>query len=224
MIRVFIGYDPRAPLAYTVLQHSIIKNSSQPVAITPLVAEQLPIKRFGLTAFTFSRFLVPWLCDYKGVAIFMDADMVVTGDIADLERRTEAGTAVSVNQTQPEFEWPSVMLFNNQYCTTLTPEWVNSKTNNPFLLRSWAEKIGTFDPLWNHCVGYQEPKDAHLYHYTQGIPEFYETQGMPEDKHWFDAKAAALATCSWEELMGPSVHAVPVLKRMLSRYRVGATK
>lgn len=224
MIRVFIGYDPRAPLAYTVLQHSIIKNSSQPVAITPLVAEQLPIKRFGLTAFTFSRFLVPWLCDYKGVAIFMDADMVVTGDIADLERRTEAGTAVSVNQTQPEFEWPSVMLFNNQYCTTLTPEWVNSKTNNPFLLRSWAEKIGTFDPRWNHCVGYQEPKDAYLYHYTQGIPEFYETQGMPEDKHWFDAKAAALHTCSWEELMGPSVHAVPVLKRMLSRYRVGATK
>lgn len=66
MIRVFIGYDPRQPLAYNVMQHSIARHSSVPVAITPLILDQLPITRRGLTEFTYSRFLVPALCDFKG--------------------------------------------------------------------------------------------------------------------------------------------------------------
>ena len=75
MLRVFIGYDDRQPVAYNVLQFSIATRSSRPVTITPLIINQLPIKRTGLTPFTFSRFLVPWLCDYQGTALFLDIDM-----------------------------------------------------------------------------------------------------------------------------------------------------
>ena len=78
MLNVFIGYDPRQPVAYNVLQHSIVRHASEPVAITPLILKQLPIERRGLTEFTFSRFLVPYLCGFKGMAVFLDADMVVT--------------------------------------------------------------------------------------------------------------------------------------------------
>ena len=121
MNHVFIGYDPRQPLAYNVLQHSIVRHSSRPVAITPLILSQLPMKRRGLTEFTFSRFLVPYLCGFKGKALFLDADMVVTGDISELFEQDEL-YAVAVQQDQPKFEWPSVMFFNCGACIRLTPE------------------------------------------------------------------------------------------------------
>ena len=85
MIRIFIGLDPRQPVAYHVLCHSILRRASQPVSITPLMLHSLPIERTGLTEFTFTRFLVPWLCDYRGVGIFMDSDMLVLGDVAGLD-------------------------------------------------------------------------------------------------------------------------------------------
>jgi len=36
------------------------------------------------TEFSFSRFLVPYLCGYEGKAIFMDGDMLCRSDIAEL--------------------------------------------------------------------------------------------------------------------------------------------
>ena len=68
MIRVFIGFDPRQPLAFNVCASSIVRAASKPVAITALTLKTLPIKRQGLTQFTYSRFLVPHLCNYEGRA------------------------------------------------------------------------------------------------------------------------------------------------------------
>lgn len=216
-LRVFIGYDPRQPLAYNVLQHSIIKNASVPVAITPLVLKQLPIKRQGLTEFTFSRFLVPYLCGYKGLAVFMDADIVVTGDIKELFDSIDPAHAVSVMQEQPKFEWASVMAFSAGCCKVLTPEFIDDQKNQMFNLE-WAPSVGTLDPKWNHCVGYMQPKEAHLYHYTQGIPYWPEVRGLAEDWHWDAAFDDLAQSVSWKELMGRSVHAKHVLRRMFERY------
>ena len=41
MIRVFIGFDPKETVAYNVLSYSIEINSSQPVAITPVMLKHL---------------------------------------------------------------------------------------------------------------------------------------------------------------------------------------
>lgn len=215
-LRIFIGYDPRQPLAYNVLQHSIARHASRPVAITPLILSQLPIKRRGLTEFTFSRFLVPYLCNFKGQAVFMDADMVVKGDIVELFEKSDPA-AVSVMQNQPRFEWPSVMLFNCGACLRLTPEFVDDEKNKLFDLE-WAPSVGKIPEEWNHCVGYQEPKDAKLYHYTQGLPCWFETKGLPEDSHWQEEHQAMNSTVSWKDLMGGSVHAKPVLQRLIERY------
>jgi hypothetical protein len=187
------------------------------VAITPLILRQLPIKRRGLTEFTYSRFLVPWLCQFKGRALFLDADMVVTGDIAELFD-CAGMSAVSVMQEQPKFEWASAMLFNCGACLALTPEYIDDPKNSLFDL-AWAPFVGSLPAKWNHCVGYMEPKEADLYHFTQGLPCFFETRGLPEDAVWDEEKRQAMHSVGWAELMSKSVHAEPVLRRMLGRYK-----
>src|SRR5262245_44650033 len=130
MKRVFIGFDPRQPIAYNVAAHSLVQASSVSVSITPLVLSQLPIERRGLTEFTFTRYLVPFLCGFEGHALFMDADVLVRGDIAALPWDSEAAVSVvphtsvqKANETVSlVFERNAVMLFNCAKCTALTPE------------------------------------------------------------------------------------------------------
>lgn len=214
---VFIGFDPRQPLAYNVLQYSIHEHASKPVNVVPLMLRQLPIKRRGLTEFTFSRFLSPYLCGFKGKSVFMDADMVVNGDVHELFDLISDETDVSVMKNQAKFEWASVMLFNNERCSVLTPEFIDNETNKLFDF-AWAKTVGSLPDEWNHCVGYTSPRtDAKLYHYTQGIPVWDEVRGLPEDEIWDRAHAKMNGTVSWKALMGESVHAKHVVERLVMR-------
>lgn len=217
-VRVFIGADSRQPVALSVLQDSINWRSSRPVALQLLKLDTLPISRRGLTEFTFSRFLVPWLCKFQGSAIFMDADILVTGDIAELIAAAEPDLHdVQVMKDQPRFEWPSVMLFNNERCKALTPEYVGDPAHSLFDFK-WAESVGSFPKEWNHCVGYSEPCEASLHHFTQGIPVWDETKGnFPEDALWQRQFYHANSTMSWQNMMGNSVHASHTLKRQALR-------
>lgn len=215
MIRVFVGFDPRQPLAYNVLQNSLHRHSRRRVLVEPLMLHKLPITRRGLTEFTYSRFLVPYLCAYEGAAIFMDADIVVNGDIGELIDQADGKSAVQVMKQQPKFEWASVMLFNNEHCTKLTPEYVNDP-DNKLLNLDWGP-VGEFSTEWNHCVNKVEPQQAKLYHYTEGIPHWDEARGSPLDAVWDNEYKQMTHSVGWRELMGGSVHAVPVVQRFMQR-------
>lgn len=210
-MRIFIGTDPRQPIAWLVLANSIARHSSIPVEITPLVLDQLPIKRRGLTEFTYSRFLVPWLCKFQGRALFLDADMVVTGDIEELANDlSDCASSVRVNQELPPFEQPSMMLFNNYNCQLLTPEYVQN-TNNAMFDLAWADHgVGHMPKEWNTLCGYGHKEcDGKLYHYTRGLPIWKETSGengTPQDKIWLKEAKIAVSSVSHAELMGGSVH------------------
>ena len=216
-LRVFIGYDPRQPIAPQVLSNSIWKRASGPVSITRLQLNQLPLKRVGLTEFTYSRYLVPFLCGYEGRAIFMDADMLCLGDVYELDRicaSQDAGVCV-VKNPRLRFEWPSMMHFNNNKCIELTPDII--ETGNPQSL-DWSARIGEAPSEWNHLVGYDPPRaDAKLVHFTQGIPCFKETTGCEYEAEWVEEMKAGNATVSWQEIMGNSVHAKPVMERLMRR-------
>lgn len=225
MTRVFVGYDERQPVAYNVLQHSLHRYARGRVHVEPLMLDKLPITRKGLTQFTYSRFLVPWLCDYAGAAIFMDADVVVNGDIAELLAQADGQSAVQVMKEQHKFEWASVMLFNNANCKILTPEYIDDPANK-LLELEWADQcgrpalgpsVGEFSPEWNHCVQRMPPAEAKLYHFTEGVPIWDEVRGSPLDEYWLDEYADMNMTVPWVELMGKSVHARPVLHRFLKR-------
>ena len=89
MINVYIGFDEGEKVAFHVLSESIRRHASEPVSITPICYSQ--IKEFTRekqpnqsTDFAFSRFMVPYLSNYKGWSIFMDCDMLFRGDIVEL--------------------------------------------------------------------------------------------------------------------------------------------
>ncbi len=213
MNRVMIGFDHRQPVSYATLASSIIARAKKPIAITPLVLETLPITRQGLTPFTFSRFLVPWLCDYKGWALFLDVDIMLRADINELFDLRDARYAVMVSKNQRRFEWASVMLFNCSKCHMLTPEMVEHGSGLHTI--DWApeEQVGELPNEWNYLVGYDDPQmsDIRLAHFTQGVPIFPETEGARFGEEYRRLAQVTFSSAPWHKLMGRSVHAEHVL-------------
>jgi hypothetical protein len=81
MLKIFVGFDGEVePIAYHVFCQSVIEKATIPVSFTPLALNTLKgyteTHKDGSNAFIYSRFLVPYLCDYKGYALFVDGDML----------------------------------------------------------------------------------------------------------------------------------------------------
>lgn len=224
MHKIFIGYDERQPVSFNVLQQSIIAQASEPVATIPLVLRTLPIERgwpkpnAGLTPFTWSRFLVPHLCNYEGTALFLDVDIVLNGDICELMKLAKPEYAIQVSQNEHRFEWASVMLFNCAHPDNkkLTPEYIENSDGLHGI--NWTQEIGDLPREWNHLVGYDTPKDAKLIHYTQGIPAYPETIESEHSAIWHKWQRITNYSEPWERLMGTSVHAVNCAGKMLPKF------
>lgn len=186
--------------------------------ISPLRLDALPVTRRGLTEFTFSRYAVPWITGYDGLALFMDADMIVRGPIDDLfnfvkdQEAAGNGADVHVVKNRERFEWTSLMMFECWRCKQLTPEVIQEGQVNTL---EWATKIGELPANWNHCVGYDRRNpDARVVHYTQGVPYFREVRNCEFYQEWWEEFHSSQSTCSWIELMGHSRHCGPVLDRL----------
>ena len=99
---IFIGYDSREDIAYRVARRSIERHARNPVYIQPI--DQAYMRAVGLywrpddplssTQFSFTRFLVPYLCEYKGWAVFMDCDFLVRHDLTQVWRYVDESKAV----------------------------------------------------------------------------------------------------------------------------------
>jgi hypothetical protein len=220
VIRVFIGYDHREAAAFSVLAHSIHKRASEPVTIAPVMLDQLqgvylrPRDPLQSTDFSFSRFLTPWLCEYRGWAVFMDCDMLVLEDIAQLWKLRDDRFAVQVvkhhhvpkeetkflGEKQTKYQkknWSSVMLMNCARCRALTPDFVNGATGLELHQFKWLESddlIGELPSRWNHLVGYDSPRaDAAIVHFTIGGPYFEEYRECEYASEWFREREAMLS-------------------------------
>ncbi|MEK9679491.1 MAG: hypothetical protein VW169_14025 [Rhodospirillaceae bacterium] len=160
------------------------------------------------TDFSFSRFLVPHLCGHEGWALFMDCDMLVLDDMANLWELRDDQFAVQcvkhdhrpkeqkkfLDQVQTTYEkknWSSVMLFNNVKCTALTPDYVNTASGLELHRFHWLESedlIGDIPHKWNHLVDYDPelPKEelSNL-HFTTGGPYFDEYKDCGYADLWF---------------------------------------
>lgn len=225
MNRVFIGFDHRQFVAYTVLHASLLRHAKAPLAITPLVINQLPLKRTGLTPFTWTRFLVPSLCNFDGYAVFMDADMLAQADIGDLLAiaRNDPTKAVWVVKNQLKYEWASMMVFNCGHPDNTWLAMPGLETANGLHQIRWTEAVGELPAEWNHLVGYDAPiENPKLLHYTQGIPVWPETAGGGYKDEWDREARAAGSARPWLELMGNSVHFETVMRRNGAETKVAA--
>lgn len=211
LIPVFIGYDPREAVAYHTCVNSIIRNSSQPVSIIPLSLNLF--KKFysnkgkdGSNQFIYSRFLVPYLTGFSGHAIFIDGDMIVRGDIAELWKLRDPLCDVQVvhhdyktrmtekylgakNEDYPRKNWSSVILWN---CGSfpnrrLTPQFVETATGAELHRFTWVDdqRLGSLPVEWNWLPDEFGPNpDAKLLHWTLGTPCFHDFAEAHQASEW----------------------------------------
>ena len=210
MIRLFIGYDLREPVVYHVCVNSIVRHASHPVAVTPLALKNLggyvERHRDGSNQFTYSRFLVPQLMDWSGWALYIDGDMLLRTDIAELwNLRDETKAALCVhhdyktrlrekylgakNQDYPRKNWSSVMLWNCSHPANraLSLEFVQAATGAQLHRFTWLsdELIGELPVEWNWLADELGPNpEAKLLHWTLGAPCFKEFADAPMAEEW----------------------------------------
>ena len=215
MKKVFIGWDTREDIAYQVAEHSILSRSKD-VDIVPLVQKDLrkvglytrPDDPLSSTEFTFSRFLIPAIMNYKGWALFIDCDIIFLKNVQELfdladdryavmcaKHDYEAKEGIKMDGKQqtvyPRKNWSSVFLINCGHPSNqkLTPDLVNTETGKYLHRFSWLDdsEIGEFSHEWNWLVGvYNEPANGKpkAIHYTEGGPWFKNYRNCEYNKEW----------------------------------------
>lgn len=219
VIKIFIGYDPVETVAWHVMAESILSRSSKPVAIIPVNIRNF--KDFFSRSrdpkqsneFSFTRFLVPYLANYEGYALFFDCDMMLKTDIFQIfdavtkdpgkavyvvkhnyEPRNDVKYLDTVQYKYPRKNWSSVVLWNCSHSKhkILTADFVNQASGIDLHRFTWLsdDEIGELDVKWNWLVGeYTEPpQDVKNVHWTVGGPYFKEYENADFADDWFEEK------------------------------------
>lgn len=215
VIKIFIGYDPVESVAWHTMVSSIYRQSSRPVAIVPINLGNLkgifnrPRDPKQSNEFSFSRFLVPYLCNYEGIGIFFDCDQLLRTDIAEIfnvidqqpakaiyvvkhtyEPRNDVKYLNTVQYRYPRKNWSSVVLWNCAHVKNrvVTPEFVNTADALALHRFTWLDdlEIGELDIRWNWLVGEYDdpPNDVKNVHWTVGGPYFREYASADFAEEW----------------------------------------
>lgn len=219
-IPIFIGYDPLERVAANVLADSLVYHSTLPLSITMLVKNQLidnfnrSTDKYQSTEFSFTRFLVPWLMNYRGWAIFMDCDMLCRQNIVNLWKEKDEKFAImcvkhnhepsesykflgGLQSRYAKKNWSSLMLMNCHLCHALTPEYIEHVSGLDLHQFKWLDSEGLVGDLplsqWNHLIDVQEKSllaENGLPHWTLGGPwlKDYRTSGGDSADEWFRAR------------------------------------
>ena len=202
-VRVYIGWDSREDIAYQVCKYSIEKRSHF-AQVMPLKRQELidagvydrPKDTLGSTEFTFTRFLVPSLENYKGWAVFCDCDILWQIGVEDLLPYMDDRYAVVVvkhdykptnkikmdgkeQHLYPRKNWSSVILWNCGHPSNrcLTKNVIDTATGEYLHRFRWLDdkEIGEISCEYNWLVNwYKQPEHGtpKIIHYTEGGPWF----------------------------------------------------
>lgn len=209
-IRLFAGYDEREKIGFHTFLSSVIRRTNRFVQVTPLMEMGMG---HGSNAFTVSRFLVPWLCGFKGQAIFLDgSDMLCLGDVAELHDLFDEEFAVQVVK-HPDYDsqhsrkyigtpmecaqsnyrrknWASAMVINCEHAAwrPMTPDVISRYKTVDLLQFRFLEdfEIGALPPEWNVLIDEgQSRENAKILHWTAGIPAFSHYKNARCSNDWF---------------------------------------
>ena len=210
---IYIGFDSSnygQEIAYEVCKRSLLNYNSN-LKIHKLFKKELEEKGIfkrddnsGTTEFTYTRFLVPYLNNYKGYALFCDSDFLWQCDVKELfdtclyerdeddiliendftvacvkHEYTDCNEKLKMNELPQEWypkkNWSSLMLFNCNKCTNLTPEIVNTQSPKYLHRMEWCDnkQILSINKTYNYLVGYYNDiadDDIKALHFTDGGP------------------------------------------------------
>ena len=215
-LNIYVGYDSKEDIAYRVCKYSILKRSKSNIKITSLKLYELVAKNLykrdidplASTEFTYSRFLVPFLNNYNGWAIFCDCDFIFLNDISKITENLDDSKAVycvkhdytpkekhkmdGQKQTiYPRKNWSSFILFNCAHPKNkmLSTDLVNSESGAFLHQFKWLDdsEIGSLDERWNWLEGWtsnHSNKTPYAVHYTRGGPWFQEWQDVEFASEW----------------------------------------
>jgi hypothetical protein len=214
-LKVFIGYDPVEIIAWHTAVQSLINTSSIPLSITPVNLENLKgvyaKKRDGLQSneFSFSRFLIPHLMGYDGYALFMDCDMMIRSDVAEVFEIAKSDPTKAVHVVKhdyvpkdqikylgnkqysyPRKNWSSFVVWNCGHVSNkkVTKKFVNESDGSKLHRFSWLDdsEIGELGVEWNWLVGeYSNPsKRLKNIHWTLGGPYFNDYKYVEFADEW----------------------------------------
>lgn len=215
-MKIFIGWDSREDIAYQVCRESLIRNSSVHLNIYPIKQPDMRDKNLywkehdslSSTEFSFTRFLVPCLSEYKGWSVFMDCDFLWRGDVAGLMdyadpryaalvvkhdyKPTEITKMDGAAQTQyPRKNWSSLVLWNCSHPQTkrLTAEVANRSTG--LYLHRFGflddDVIGELPIAYNYLEGWHTKADCPnpvAVHFTRGGPWFKDWGNVEYAEEW----------------------------------------
>jgi lipopolysaccharide biosynthesis glycosyltransferase len=198
----------------SVIHHASRPVSLIPLHLPLFRSFYAPGLRDGTNAFIYTRFLIPFLQGFRGWAIFADgADMICKTDIAQLwalrdeykavmvaphdyktkHARKYVGTKMEAdNRDYPRKNQSSLMLVNCAHFAwrQMNPETVTAMSGEDLHRFSWIpdDQIGLLPLEWNWIVDeYGANKDAHLLHWTAGIPGFPHYANAPHAADWAHA-------------------------------------
>ena len=214
--KFYIGYDSKEDIAYRVCKQSLINKSSLNIDVKSLKLYELISKNFytrvmdplASTEFTYSRFLIPALMNYKGWAVFCDCDFLFFEDISLLFNSLDDNKALYCVQHDytpkekhkmdgqkqsiyPRKNWSSFMVFNCSHPSNkkLTKEIVNAESGSFLHQLRWLDdsEIGSLDERWNWLEGWtsnHNKSEPFAVHFTRGGPWFEEWQDVEFAKEW----------------------------------------
>ena len=212
-MRIFIGHDSKYPQATKVCRKSMELHNDN-LDITYVDKENLKrINFYGRedvpgesTEFSFTRFYVPMLCNYKGIAMFCDNDFVWKCDPLEIEKYLGNNDIAVVkhkyykandtkmdgvkNKDYPRKNWSSLIIYNCSKLRHLSKEYLDDARPADLHELRWAKNIGEIPRQYNHLVGiykkrYNPYSKIKALHYTSGGPWFDNYKEAELSEEWW---------------------------------------
>ena len=204
MTKIYIGYDSRYPIASKVCEYSLRKHSKDlDIELLKLSdLEQLYWREYKdqSTEFTYTRFLVPYLQDYNGWALFCDDDFLFLKDVTKIFKYADDKYAVMccqhdytpraitkmLGKKQIPYKrknWSSLMLINcgHESVKKLDLSTVSEQSGKYLHQFEWLKphEIGFIPRHWNWLVNWYKETDEDkpsALHFTEGGPWIVDSE------------------------------------------------
>jgi len=122
-IRIYVGCAESELLAFKVLGHSIKRHTDLDVEMHTIDNSLAPtpsdVRYLPYTNFSYGRFAIPKLAGYQGRAIYLDSDMIVFKDIAELWNTPFNGAQILTEKTNPHTDKEKITAVMLMDCSAL---------------------------------------------------------------------------------------------------------